>query len=80
MNPVYKGAFFATSGLAVGISTDAWSTIATIAAIVAGWIYMESRIETIVKVKLDAHTSVEDEWRKGLERRLDDLMREVTKD
>ncbi len=71
---VARMVFFAMSAFAVGISPEVYATLATMAAIVAGWIFLEYRIERIVKRELKAHTDVETVWQKSVEEKLDTLL------
>ncbi len=72
-------AFFASGGLAIGVSSDAWSTIATIAAIVLGWVWFESRVEKIVRRELAPHIESESKWQSTVDKRLDQLFRVMPK-
>lgn len=71
---ISKMAFFATSGFAVGFSPEIWTTIVTLAAIVLGWVWLESRMERIVKRELKSHTDVEEMWRKSVDDKIDTLL------
>lgn len=69
-----KTFFVGTGAFAVGsIDPGSWGTIATIASIILGWVWIESRQKSNIKEAMDAHTAVENEWRKAVEEKLDRL-------
>ncbi len=59
---LYRTAFFAIGGLATGVSQDVWTTLATIATILVGWFWLESRFRSIVKQEIAIHAAQEREW------------------
>ena len=54
--------FLAIGSFAAGISHDVWQTLATIGAILAGWLWFESRIDKMIDRKLELHTVKEQRY------------------
>lgn len=56
------------------MSIQIYTGMAMLGSIVFGWVWIESRMERIVKRELKAHTDVEEVWRHSIEEKIDALL------
>lgn len=68
--------FWGASGFALGISPDHLQTLATLGAIIVGWVWIESRMERIVKKEMEVHTAAENEWREAISKQIERILEE----
>lgn len=68
----------AGGGIALtGISSEHMGMLMALGVIIAGYAWLEWRVERIVKRELKAHTDVEVEWRTALEDKLAEIKEAV---